>query len=172
MKANVLTVLKENSIHVIAILLAISTIVVAFIYNVTLSNLFGTEFEPLFIAMCGSTALSFFNVKGWKLPGIFILLVAAFSAQRYNDIHNTVALLFFIISFYKIKKDTRYSYFAWSILPAILALIAGGIFHIIGYSKGLNLKFPVLWVEAAGIIGILAFHVRYLISIIKVLKRK
>lgn len=114
--------IEEYIVDSIAMLLALITIFIAYLNNMTLSYLVNTKWEPLFITMIATTSLSLFNIKSWRLPSIFILLVASFSAIRYPLFHTIFAVMFFITSYYSMYKTKRYVYWSLTSIPAIIMI--------------------------------------------------
>jgi membrane-associated HD superfamily phosphohydrolase len=55
--------IEEYIVDSIAMLLALITIFIAYLNNMTLSYLVNTKWEPLFITMIATTSLSLFNIK-------------------------------------------------------------------------------------------------------------
>lgn len=54
----------------------------------------------------------------WKLPAFLLVIIACFNNNDWGFIHNTAAILFFILSTYNMIGDKRFRFFG------ILSLIA------------------------------------------------
>lgn len=113
----------------------------------SLSQYWETPLQPLFIFINASTSYFFFDLKGWKLPSLFLMLLTAFSVDLYPNVHNAFAVLFFISCLHSLIKSKRFG--IYSILY-VLSLIVG-------------LFFGLLWLEIYAITILTMYHLHLLI---------
>ena len=71
------------------------------------SHSFETELQPLFIVVNASSSFFFFSLNKWKIPALFLMLLTAFSTERFETIHNIFAVLFFLSCFYSLQEYKR-----------------------------------------------------------------
>ena len=79
----------------------------------SLSSFWNTSMVPLFILMNIVTASFFFTLDNWKLPAILLVLTTAFPYMYFNNIHNILAVMFFLTSGYALLTSKR-------LIPAVL----------------------------------------------------
>lgn len=158
---NLRSQIEEYVIDAVAMIAATAATISAISLNITLSSLVHTEWEALFISMAALTSLSLFNIERWRLPALFILLVAAFPAPKYLVLHYIWAALFFLTSYLKIATSKRYSWWALSVFPAVAILVVGKFTYV-----------SLLWFEVVAITSIVAHHVCYLVKRIRVYNKK
>lgn len=141
--------------------MAIITSILAWSQQTTLSALINTPYEALFITTAALTSLSLFNIQRWRLPAIFILLVAAFPYDKYLFLHHLWAGLFFLTSYFKILTAKRYN--LWSFFAVVsLGLLLKNNFTIHG----------MLQAEIIAILSIVAHHIQYFFYRVKTSSRR
>ena len=159
------TITQEYLISAASMLLGIVTIITALFLQTPLSNLVATPYEFLYIMMLASTSLSLFRTPNWRLPAILILLVAAFPTPKYLHFHYIWSILFFMASYLQIFQAKRFSYYAYSLLPALLLL---AYYHYIQHQS----QEAILAFETLSITAFILHHTSYLIYRIRIGYRK
>lgn len=74
----------------------------------SISSYWNTPMQPLFIFVNAGTSYYFFNNEKWQVPGIFLLLLTAFSVDQYKLIHNIFASGFFLSCLYPMLHLKRF----------------------------------------------------------------
>jgi hypothetical protein len=74
----------------------------------SISSYWNTPMQPLFIFVNAGTSYYFFNNEKWQVPGIFLLLLTAFSVEQYKLIHNIFAAGFFLSCLYPMLHLKRF----------------------------------------------------------------
>ncbi len=110
---------------------------------ISISSMWGTDLQPLFIFTNAMTSYYFFQTKHWFIPSIFILLLTAFSVNMYPILHNTLAICFFLSVFYPLWK-TRDKGFIALYACSVPFLLLGNFF----------------WMEFWAVYVICAYHIR------------
>ncbi len=108
----------------------------------SISSIWTTNLQPLFIITNAVTSYFLFSTKNWFLPSLFLLLLTAFSVDFSLVLHNVFAILFFVFSFYSLTSIRR---LRWYLIPYIL-------------SVGILLPFGIFWAEVWAIIVICLYH--------------
>lgn len=129
--------------------------------GMTLSGLADTAWEALFITTCALTSLSLFNIERWRVPAIFILLVAAFPVHKYATAHYVFSFLFFVSSYWQLATARRFGWLAWT---APVACVMPVLF---GFGER-----GVLYFELVAIPTVLAHHVLYLVRRVSTFRRR
>ena len=70
----------------------------------SLSQYWNTSLQPLFIVANVMTAYIFLSIENWKLSSFLLVLVTAFSVKLYGNVHNLLAVLFFMSCIYTLFK--------------------------------------------------------------------
>lgn len=108
---------NKNSFLVRAIVILVAA-VAPFIYThyqqdeVSISEFWGTGLEPLFIFTNAATSYFFFSTEKWKPSAILLLLLTAFSVDKFAIAHNVFAASFFIYNFIPLATDKRLNIYA------------------------------------------------------------
>lgn len=74
----------------------------------SISSYWTTPMQPLFIFVNAGTSYYFFRNEKWQIPGIFLLLLTAFSVEQYKLIHNIFAAGFFLSCLYPMLHLKRF----------------------------------------------------------------
>jgi hypothetical protein len=74
----------------------------------SISSYWNTPMQPIFIFVNAGTSYYFFNNEKWQVPGIFLLLLTAFSVEQYKLIHNIFAAGFFLSCLYPMLHLKRF----------------------------------------------------------------
>lgn len=107
----------ENFLHRLKPITAIISFLFPLTILITLGPLdsisasWETSLQPMFIVTNALTSYFFFELKKWRLPAFFLLLLTAFNFNDYEIVHNISAVLFFILcirGLYFIKKFRIY----------------------------------------------------------------
>lgn len=77
-------------------------------YLWSISSYWSTPMQPLFIFVNAGTSYYFFHNEKWQIPGIFLLLLTAFSVEQYHQIHNIFAAGFFLSCLYPMIHLKRF----------------------------------------------------------------
>jgi hypothetical protein len=134
-----------------AILLAIVSPFVMLHYfpgSTSISMFWKTDFQPLFIFTNAATSYFLFSTEKWRLSAFFLLMLTAFSVEKFTDFHNFLALAFFLSNLYPLRIEKRfklYFYFYAATLPIFLK--------------------SFLWGEIAAVIILCCYHLHLLIHI-------
>ena len=135
--------------HYLAILLAFLQPLIIILYFgpiYSISMLWCTELQPLFIISNAITSFLFFCTKRWVVPSLFLLALTAFSVDIYPHLHTGIAYAFFVSCYFPMLLINRLRFYSY------IYLISG----VIGYFYGL------FWLEVYGINILCAYHLHYL----------
>ncbi len=130
----------------VLLLALLQPLIIVLCYGVdvhSISTMWLTTLQPLFIITNASTSYYLFDLKRWRIPSLFLLLLTAFSVEFSMITHNIFAIIFFITcvySLYGIRRLRRY------ILIYILSLLV------------LVFTSSVFWAEVWAIIVICSYH--------------
>lgn len=92
----------------------------------SISSYWTTPMQPLFIFVNAGTSYYFFHNEKWKMPGVFLLLLTAFSVEQYKLIHNLFAAGFFLSCLYPMLHLKRFRFLG------LLYLLCIPLFPFIG----------------------------------------
>jgi hypothetical protein len=132
-------------IRLFVILLAIlqPIIILLFLGDVpSISSVWLSYLQPLFIITNAATSYFLFSVKNWRVPSLFLLLLTAFSVDFSLLFHNIFAVLFFIVCLYSLYGIRR---LRWYLIPYILSGVV-------------LLLFGIFWAEVWAIVVICLYH--------------
>ena len=132
-------------IRLFVILLAIlqPIIILLFLGDVpSISSVWLSHLQPLFIITNATTSYFLFSVKNWRVPSLFLLLLTAFSVDFSLLFHNIFAVLFFIVCLYSLYGIRR---LRWYLIPYILSGVV-------------LLLFGIFWAEVWAIVVICLYH--------------
>jgi len=121
---------------------------------ISLSKSWETPYQPLFILMNAATSYFFFLMPKWQLSSFCLMLLTAFSLQMYPDIHDIIALGFFVVTFYALYSSQRFEEYI--------------IFYLFG---GLVAFKNIMWGEVISITALSTYHLELLIYKQKLLNR-
>ncbi len=137
-------------IRFIVIMLALlQPFIIMYYYGFSLpsiSSAWLTNLQPLFIITNACTSYFLFGVNGWRIPGILLLLLTAFSIEHYMVIHNIIASLFFLSCIRGLYGIHR---LRWYLFPYIFSLV-------------LWLFFGMFIGEVFGVLIVCAYHINLL----------
>jgi hypothetical protein len=74
----------------------------------SISSYWNTPMQPIFIFVNAGTSYYFLHNEKWQVPGIFLLLLTAFSVEQYKLIHNIFAAGFFLSCLYPMLHLKRF----------------------------------------------------------------
>lgn len=77
----------------------------------SLSQYWSTPYQPLFILSNAITAYFFFSTPNWRIPSFFLILLTAFSLEWYSNIHDILALCFFITCAHSLYNANRLNHY-------------------------------------------------------------
>lgn len=106
----------------------------------SISSVWGTYLQPVFIFVNVVTSFYFFLSERWKISGLLLMLLTAFSLDIFPMIHNILAILFFVSVLFGFKRN--YLYIAVYLLSTLLSLSV----------------FNIFWAEFAAITVICVYH--------------
>lgn len=109
----------------------------------SISAIWLTTLQPLFIITNAFTSYYLFDLKRWRVPSLFLLLLTAFSIEFSMITHNIFAIIFFVTCVYSLFGIRR---LRWYILIYILSLLV------------LVFTSSVFWTEVWAIIVICSYH--------------
>jgi len=141
--------LTEYSPHYLAILLAFLQPIIILVYMgpmYSISTIWHTELQPLFIISNAITSFLFFCTSRWTIPSLLLLILTSFSVDMYPQFHTGVALLFFLSCYYPLLMINRLRFYSY------IYLISGPI----GYFYGL------FWLEVWCIYILCLYHIHYI----------
>jgi hypothetical protein len=115
--------------------------------EISISEFWGTHLEPLFIFTNAATSYFFFSTEKWKPSAILLLLLTAFSVEKFPLPHNIFAAAFFLYSFMPLVTDKRLSIYAAVYISSLVFISWPNIFLA----------------ETIGILTLCAFHLHTLI---------
>lgn len=141
-----MVVVNNIWVKIFVILLALIqplVIVLSYGFNVhSISSMWLTLLQPLFIITNATTSYYLFDLKRWKIPSLFLLLLTAFSFQFNANLHDIFAITFFITCIYSLYGIRR---LRWYIIPYLLS---GLVFFFFG----------IFWAETWAIVIICSYH--------------
>ena len=91
-------------------------------YRPSLSSYWNTEMQPLFIIANVLTSYYLYQIKNWRPSALLLLLLTAFSVNLYPYIHNSLAILFFVVNLYPLKMTNHYKWVVWIYVSSIAVL--------------------------------------------------
>lgn len=94
----------------------------------SISSMWLTPLQPLFIITNACTSYFLFDVNGWKLPSLFLLLLTAFSVEFSLLFHNLFAIMFFLSCIQSLNTIRRLRGYIFAYVFSIFILLAFGIF--------------------------------------------
>ncbi len=121
-------------------------------YEKSLSSYWNTDMQPLFIISNLITGYYLIGIPKWRLSSCLLLLVTAFSIEYYPNVHNIVAVAFFVACIYPLHMANNYSFCKWIYILAIpiipfsllfaeiVAICSICIFHLLTLNKLYNIQ--------------------------------
>ena len=114
------------------------------------SEYYYTDAWWLFVGVIAAVSYKMMTNPKWILPGILLLVLILFPCREYRTLHNTSAIVFFILSGLIITNDKRLYVIGW-IMFAVSPLYF----------------FNLYWVEIIEISLICIFHMKYMLRMNK-----
>tara|TARA_R110001592_G_scaffold32535_2_gene113833 strand:+ start:146 stop:628 length:483 start_codon:yes stop_codon:yes gene_type:complete len=151
-------VIKEFYVKLTAIGLAVISPFIMIINNGimgSLSQYWGTPFQPLFITSNIICSYFFFSLKKWKIPSFFLMLLTGFNCYQYQTPHNVFALCFYFACLYSLFLNKRFH-----------------IFKILFILSVFLYPYSILLGEVTSIVILCSFHLKILIYKEKLERRK
>jgi hypothetical protein len=90
--------------------------------EVSLSAYWNTDLQPLFIIANFSTAYYLLGIKNWEFSAVLLMGLTSFSVDLYGELHNTLAVLFFIANLYPLYKTNHYKWIIFVYLTSLIVL--------------------------------------------------
>jgi hypothetical protein len=112
----------------------------------SISSVWDTQLQPLFIIANAATSFYFFLMSRWQFSGLFLMLLTAFSMNIFPNVHNVLALAFFVSVVFAFKREF------WFV----------GVYLI---SVPLFFFVNMLWAEIYAVFVIAAYHLILLIKL-------
>lgn len=112
----------------------------------SLSQIWTTPLQPMFIIINALVSFFFFKLEKWRIPAILLLLLTAFPVSNFFILHNVLAVSFFIfsgVSLWSVKRFRLY----------LLVYLISGLF----------LLDSLFWAETWGIITLVFYHIHIML---------
>jgi hypothetical protein len=119
----------------------------------SLSAYWNTPAQPIFIITNAAVSYFLFSIKEWRISSFLLLLITAFSINFFENVHNILAVLFFLLNLYPLYKNKRSRKY---IIPYI--------------SFSFLLFFGLLWYEIAAIYTLGVHHLEMMVLKIRMKK--
>lgn len=74
----------------------------------SISQYWGTQYQPLFIMSNVICSYFFFYLKNWKTPSLCLLLVTSFNHYQFNILHNIFAVSFYFACLHSLYQNKRF----------------------------------------------------------------
>jgi hypothetical protein len=94
----------------------------------SLSTMWLTYLQPLFIIVNASTSYFLFGISSWRIPSVFLLLLTAFSVEYSMVFHYIFAVLFFLSCGYGMWFVRRLRWYLVLYIISLVVLFYFGIF--------------------------------------------
>ena len=91
-------------------------------YLPSLSSYWDTNLQPLFIIANAATSYYLYSIKDWKISALMLLLLTSFSLTLFPQVHNILAVAFFIINVYPLVKTNHFKWCIWPYLGSLVVL--------------------------------------------------
>ena len=114
---------REFYVKLVAIFLSIvSPFIMIFNRGIldSLSQYWGTPFQPLFIVSNIICSYFLFSLKKWKIPSFFLLLLTGFNWYEFQIAHNIFAAGFYFSCLYSLFLNKRFLIFKFLYITSIL----------------------------------------------------
>lgn len=79
-------------------------------YLPSLSSYWKTPLQPIFVFANAATAYYLVTLDNWKTSALFLILLTAFSVEYYNNLHNVLAIAFFILTIFPMRKTNNFKF--------------------------------------------------------------
>jgi len=109
---------------VVILLAAISPFICLLYYGYlpSLSGYWDTNLQPLFIIANAATSYYLYSIKDWKISAFMLLLLTSFSLTLFPQVHNILAICFFIVNVYPLVKTNHFKWCIWPYLASLSVL--------------------------------------------------
>ena len=114
---------------------------------ISLSQSWNTPLQPLFIFTNALVSYFFFDLPKWRISAVLLLLLTVFSVESYVDIHNVLAILFFISCVFPLWSIKRFRLYIPVYLLSVIFLRFDGLY----------------WMETWAIITLCFYHVHVML---------
>lgn len=121
----------------------------------SISSSWETVLQPLFIITNAMVSYFFFDLPKWRLPAVSLLLLTAFPTTVYNNFHDIVAILFFILCIYPMFLVKRFRFYLF----------------IYFFSLIIGLFYGLFWMETWGIITLCLYHLHIMLFTNRIISR-
>lgn len=121
----------------------------------SISQVWDTDLQFLFIITNALVSYYFFELDRWKIPSSFLLLLSSFSVIDHFWLHNIFAILFFISCLIPIYLTKRFRYYLPIYLLSVLIWALKGFF----------------WMETWGIITLCMYHLHLILFTNRIVSR-
>ena len=95
---------------------------------ISLSQSWNTPLQPLFIFTNALVSYFFFDLPKWRISAVLLLLLTVFSVESYVDIHNVLAILFFISCVFPLWSIKRFRLYIPVYLLSVIFLRFDGLY--------------------------------------------
>lgn len=112
----------------------------------SLSQYWGTPFQPLFILSNIICSYFFFSLKKWKIPSFFLMLLTGFNWYEFQIPHNIFAVCFYLACLHSLFLNRRFK-----------------IFQVLYISSIFLYPYSILLGEVTSIIILCLFHLRMIL---------
>ncbi len=112
----------ELSVRTLALLLAVVApfaCVAAYGWTDSYSQYWNTPLQPVFVLSNIVTAYYLFDSEKWKVPAIFLILLISFSVEKYLQMHNWMAVCFFVGCLGPLWITNHFRWILWPYLACI-----------------------------------------------------
>lgn len=114
---------------------------------ISLSQSWNTPLQPLFIFTNALVSYFFFDLPKWRIPAVLLLLLTVFSVDGHPDLHNVLAILFFVFCVFPLWSIKRFRLYLPVYLISIVFLIFDGLY----------------WMETWAIVSLCFYHIHLII---------
>lgn len=121
----------------------------------SISSSWDTILQPLFIITNAMVSYFFFDLPKWRLPSVSLLLLTAFPTTVYNNFHDIVAILFFVLCIYPMFLVKRFRFY---LIIYFFSLVIG-------------LFYGLFWMETWGIITLCLYHLHIMLFTNRIISR-
>lgn len=124
----------------------------SFGYLKSLSQYWESPLQPIFVISNAITSYYLITLDNWRPSAILLILLTAFSVEYYQDLHNIMAVAFFIVTAIPLKKANNFKFcfviylLSVLILPfslffaEVVAILAMCIYHTLSLHRLYNLS--------------------------------
>lgn len=91
----------------------------------SISSYWNTNLQPLFIITNFVTALYFIGMDNWRVSGILLLALTAFSVDLYQALHDITAIIFFLVNLWPLYHSHHYRWVIFIYLASLPVLFFG-----------------------------------------------